>query len=48
MHFVSALALVEGNAFESQNGVAVVQTSNVKIGGPCRSNFEHIPVLLRT
>ena len=26
---------MEGNAFESENGVAVVQTSKVKLGGHC-------------
>ena len=31
----SALALEEGNAFESQNGVAVVQASKVGLCGHC-------------
>ena len=44
----SALAIEEGNAFESQNGVAVVQTSNVKLGGHCIHGFGHVIVLLKT
>lgn len=33
MHCISALATKEGNSFESQNGVAVVQASRVELGG---------------
>lgn len=31
-----------------KNGIAVVQTSQVKLGGHCACDFRHIPVLLRT
>ena len=48
MHCTSALATEEKNVFESQNGVAVVQTSKIKLGGHCICNFRHIPVLLKT
>ena len=48
MHFTSALAIKEGNAFESYNGVAVVQTSKVNLGGHCSCDFGHVPVLLKT
>ena len=37
-----------GNAFENQNGVAVVQTSKVKLGCHYGHDFWHVPVLLRT
>ena len=33
MRCTSALAIEEGNAFESQNGIPVVQISRVKLGG---------------
>jgi hypothetical protein len=32
MHCTSALAIEEGNHFESQNGVVVVYTSKVELG----------------
>ena len=48
MYCTSALAIEEGNAFESQNGVTVVQTSKVKWGGHCIRDFGHVPVLLKT
>lgn len=44
----SALAIEEGNTFESQDGVAVVQTSKGKLGGRCGCDFGQVPVLLRT
>ena len=44
----STLAIVEGNSFKSQNGVAVVQTSKVKLGGCCRYDLGHVLVLLKT
>ena len=44
----SALAIEEGNTFESQNGVDVVQTSKGKLGGHCGCDFRQVPVLLRT
>ena len=44
----STLATEEGNAFESQNGVAVVLTTKVKLGGYCEHDFRLIPVLLKT
>ena len=37
-----------GNAFENHNGVAVVQTSKVKLGCHYGHDFWHVPVLLRT
>lgn len=43
MHCASALAAEEGGAFESENGVAVVQTCKGKLGG-CRGwGFRHAP-----
>ena len=44
MHRISVLATEEGNTFESQNGVATVQPSSVKLDGQCEHNFRHIPV----
>ena len=44
---ISVLVIKEKNAFESQNQV-VVQTSKVKLGGRCRCDFGHAPVLLKT
>ena len=44
MHSISALAIEEGNAFESQNGVAMVQPFSVKLDGQREHNFRHIPV----
>ena len=44
----SALAIEEGNAFESQTGVTVVQTSKVKLGGHCVRHFRHVLVSLKT
>ena len=41
MHCTSALAIKEENAFESQNGVHVVQTSKVKRSDCCRSSSCH-------
>ena len=38
----SALAVMEGNAFESQSGVAMVETAKVKLGGHCRCDFGHV------
>ena len=43
MDFTSALAIEEGNASESQNGVTVVQTRKVKRGGHCRHNLRRVP-----
>ena len=48
MRCTSALSIEEGNAFESQNGVAVVQTTKVKLGGHCIHDFGHALVLLNT
>lgn len=48
MHCISALATEEGNAFESQNGVAMVQASKVKLSGHGGHDFRHILVFLRT
>ena len=48
MHCISALAIEEENAFESQNGVAMVRASKVKLSGRGRHDFRHILVLLRT
>ena len=48
MPCTSVLAIEEKNAFESQNGVAVFQTSKIKLGGHCICNFGHVPVLLKT
>ena len=48
MHCTYALAIKEGNAFESQNGVAVVRTSKVKLGGRCMCDFGHFLVLRKT
>ena len=45
MHCTSALAIEEGNAFENQNGVTVVQISEVKVGGHCKADFRHVLVL---
>ena len=39
IHCTCALSTEGGNAFESQNGVAVVQTSKVKLGRHCRCDF---------
>lgn len=39
IHYTSALAIVEENAFEHQSGVAVVLTSKVTLGGHCRGWF---------
>lgn len=44
---ISSLAFEDVNVFESQNGVAVVQTSEVKLGGHCVHDFRHIIVLLK-
>ena len=44
----STLAIEEGNTFESQNGVAVVQTSKGKLGGHCGCDIRQVSVLLRT
>ena len=46
--FVRALFLAfeDVDVFESQNGVAVVQTSEVKLGGHCVRDFRHVLVLL--
>lgn len=48
MHYTSALATEEGNSFESQNGVAMAQTSKVRLRGYCRHEFGHVPVLLKS
>lgn len=48
MHCSSAFATDEGNAFESQSGVAVVQTCKVKRRGPCKHDFGHVCVSLKT
>lgn len=48
MHCTSALAIEEGNIFEIQNRAAVVPTSKVKLGGRCRHDFRHVPVLLKS
>ena len=48
MHCASALATEEGNALKSQMGVAVVQTTKLKLGGLCIRNFGHALVLLKT
>ena len=43
MHRISGLATEKGNAFESQNGVAVVQTSKVELViGRCRYDFRYV------
>ena len=44
----STLANEEGNAFLSQNGIAVVQTSRVKLGGHHGRDFRQVSVLLRS
>lgn len=38
----------DGNAFENQTGVAMVQTSKVKLGCHYRHDFWHVTVLLGT
>ena len=48
MHCTSALATEEGNGFESQNVVAVVQTSKVKLGGHCTCDFRHVLVFSKS
>lgn len=48
MHCSSAFATDEGNAFESQSGVAAVQASKVRRRGPCKHDFGHIRVSLKT
>ena len=48
MHCISALVIEEGNMFESQNGVAVVQTSKVKLGGHRIPDFRHVLILLKS
>lgn len=40
--------LEEGNAFENRNGVAVLQTFKVKLGGPRGCDFRQVLVSLRT
>lgn len=45
MHCTSALAFEKGSAFENQNGVTVVQISEVKVGGHCKADFRHVLVL---
>ena len=47
VHFISSLAFEDVDIFESQNGVAVVQTSELKLGGHCVHDFRHIIVLLK-
>ena len=47
-HCTSALATEEGDAFESQNGIAVVQISKVKLGGHYIHDFRHVLVSLKT
>ena len=43
MPCTSTLAIEEGNTFESQNGVAVVQTSKVELViGHCRYDFRYV------
>ena len=44
----SALATEEGSKFESQNGVAMFQTSKIKLDGHCIHDFGHVPILLKT
>ena len=38
----------QGNALESQNGVAKVQMSKVKLGGHCGCDYRLIPLFLKT
>ena len=44
---ISSLAFEDMDVFESQNGVAVVQTLEVKLGGHRIHDFRHILVLLK-
>ena len=39
---IAALAIKERNAFESQNGIVMVQTSKAKLGGHYRCDFRHV------
>jgi len=48
MHCTSALAIEEGNHFESQNGVVVVYASNVELGDHCMCDFRHVLVSLNS
>ena len=40
LHCASVLFIEEVNGFESENGVAVSQTSKVKLGGSCRCDVK--------
>ena len=44
----SALAIEEGDGFESQNGLAVVQTSKTKLGGHCIRDLRYVLVLFKS
>ena len=44
---ISSLAFEDVNVFESQNGVALVQTLEVKLGGHRVHDFRHVLVLLK-
>ena len=39
---------MRGNASQSQTGIAVVQTSKIKLGGHCKCDYGHVPILLKT